>query len=79
MIRTEVARELWELDQLNLEVAKFRAEHGISPTMIHLYGVMGRLCQKLLNLEKQVETIELLQQDVLDLFQMVGEGEDADA
>lgn len=79
MIRTEVARELWELDQLNLEVAKFRAEHGISPSMIHLYGAMGRLCQKLISLDKQVGSIELLQQDVIDLFQVIGDKEDNDA
>lgn len=73
MIRTEIARELWELDQLNLEVAKFRAEYGFSTTMIPLYNTMGKLNKELVKLGAKVARIEELRESIAEAFELVKE------
>ena len=58
-LKQSLDRELHNLDLFNLEVAKFRLKCGMSRGLTHLYGAMGRLCQRLLDLRESAENINV--------------------
>ena len=66
---TEVVKEaLKNLDTFNLEVAKFRVEHGMSPDLRQLYVGMGKLNTKLTELEIDALGIEGLDETICSTF-----------
>lgn len=72
MVISEVVKEaLKNLDTFNLEVAEFRVKYGMSPDLRRLYTQMGRLCNKLLELEIDVRNIEDLDNRICDVFKSV--------
>lgn len=77
-LREVLEQEMHNLDIFNLEVAKFRVEHGFSDSMMHLYGAMGRLCTKLQSLEAEVESIEGYWKSITTIFQVMRERREAD-
>lgn len=71
-----ISKELHNLDLFNLEVAKFRVKYGVSRKLIHLYGAMGRLSQKLLSLQGETLDVSLYWGDITDTFQKMKDREE---
>ena len=71
-----VQQEKHNLDLFNLEVAKFRVEHGMSPYLIYLYVVMGQLSSKLGILEKDVAKVGEHWSFITDTFQAMKDKEE---
>lgn len=57
-LREVLEREKKKLDLLNMEVARFRVEHGFSTPMKLLYGAMGKLNERLVDLSTGVTMLE---------------------
>lgn len=66
-------QEKKDLDKFNLEVAKFRVKYGMSAQLIHLYGAMGRLSKKLIELEQGASNIEAMKNGVGGAFELMKE------
>lgn len=56
------------LDEFNLEVARYRAREGMCPALPHLYGVMGRMSKTLQTLQANAVLLEALDREAEALF-----------
>jgi len=73
ILRRVIAQEKHNLDLFNLEVAKFRLEHGMSPQLIYLYVVMGELSRKLGIFEKEAAKLGKHWELITDNIQAKGD------
>jgi len=70
--------EKHNLDLFNLEVARFRLEHGMSPLLINLYRMMGNLNACHTRLTSAVEEVECLWGSIISLYQKIRDEEKSD-
>ena len=58
ILKQVIEQELHNLDLFNLEVAKYRLQHGMSRKLVTLYANMGRLCRRLMELREHLVGVE---------------------
>ena len=67
-----VDREQHQLDLFNLELAEYRVINGVTD-IIPLYRSMGKLSNKLMEIQLQVDSIERLQENIACDFDLIKE------
>lgn len=68
-LRELIENEQHNLDLFNLEVAKFRLKYGMSLSLAHLYGRMGKLSKNLMSLEPKIVEIGSRWKEIVGYFQ----------
>ncbi len=70
-LKESLEQEKHNLDLFNLEVAKYRLKHGMTTSLIHLYGDMGKLSVSLINTEQHLVDIVSSWENITGSFQQL--------